>query len=405
MCKDITSKELSFICFGGLDWWYHNRAHIDFQLMRRYSERGPVIYINSIMMQKFNLTQSRRLIEKLIRKTKSIFRGRKKVDTNFWVYSPVSLPVQHIKWARPLNEALLRLQIRRVVLKMGMHNPVIWVVCPTACDIAMKMKKNKLVYLRTDTYELFPNVDSRIIRNYDQKLKANADLTLFVSDKLFHEESNQCKKALYLDHGVDYGLFASADKDPSKPADIKTIHRPIIGYFGAINGHTVDIALAEKIADLLPEMSFVYIGAGYSHYPDLMAKKNVWMLGQQPYEHIPHYGKCFDLAIMPWRQTQWIESCNPVKLKEYLALGKPIVSTPFGELQKYRDVVYVAQTPEDFAKCIQQALAEDRPEYVAARRKKVQAATWDSKARLVLDELFAEKESNPKVENESRLNC
>ncbi len=83
------------------------------------------------------------------------------------------------------------------------------------------------------------------------------------------------------------------------------------------------------------------------------------MLGKKPYEKIPHYGKCFDVAIMPWRQNRWIELCNPIKLKEYLALGKPVVSTSFPELQNYLDVTYTAKTPEEFVRCIKKALAEE----------------------------------------------
>jgi len=93
---------------------------------------------------------------------------------------------------------------------------------------------------------------------------------------------------------------------------------------------------------------------------------------------------------MPWRQNRWIEACNPIKLKEYLALGKPVVSTPFAELEQYLDVVYQARTPEQFVESIKQALDEDSSERIAQRREKVQNASWDSKAQLVLDELFAE---------------
>ena len=91
---------------------------------------------------------------------------------------------------------------------------------------------------------------------------------------------------------------------------------------------------------------------------------------------------------MPWKQNRWIEACNPIKLKEYLALGKPIVSTPFVELQKYRDVVYEAKTPREFAECIKQALAEDNAERITGRRKTVLNASWESKAQLVLEKLF-----------------
>jgi len=121
-----------------------------------------------------------------------------------------------------------------------------------------------------------------------------------------------------------------------------------------------------------------------------MAKRNVRMLGQKPYEQIPHYGKCFDVAIMPWRQNRWIEACNPIKLKEYLALGLPIVSTPFPELRKYLDVVYEASSPEEFAGSIRKALDENNPERAATRRQKIRDARWNNKAQLVLEALLGD---------------
>jgi hypothetical protein len=91
---------------------------------------------------------------------------------------------------------------------------------------------------------------------------------------------------------------------------------------------------------------------------------------------------------MPWVQTRWIDVCNPIKLKEYLALGKPVVSTPFAELQKYHDVVYEAKTVDDFVSCIKKALSEDNPEYIKKRREKVKSSSWEIKADLVMIELF-----------------
>lgn len=376
------------LCFGGEDWWYHNRGHIDMQLMRRFGRLGTALYVNSIVMQKANLTQSRKFIQKAVRKAKSIFAGLKKTDAGFWAYSPFSLPVHHISWARGLNEAMLRHQICRVASKLSMHRPVIWVACPAACNIAIELKKSALVYQRTDRYEEYPNVDWSVIKEYDRKLKMSADLTVFASHTLYDQERLQCWRALFLDHGVDYDLFASADRDLEKPQDIADIGGPIVGFFGGIDDHTSDIGFMEKVAELLPEMSFVFIGKDSSDCSRLRSKENVWMLGQKPYEQIPHYGKCFNVAIMPWRQNRWIEACNPIKLKEYLALGKPIVSTPFPELQKYRDVVYEANTPQEFAECIKKAITEDSPHRIAARREKVKNASWESKADLIMNELF-----------------
>lgn len=378
----------TFLCFGGLDWWYQHRSHVDFQLTRRFAEKGKTLYVNSIVMQKANFRQGKKFWQKVARKLKSISMGLKMTDAGFWVYSPFSLPVHHIPWARVVNETLVRLQVKSVSRKLGLLKPLVMVVCPAACEVALKMKPAKMIYLRTDAYELFQNVDFEVIKKCDRTLKEKSDLTLFVSERLYRKEAHQCKRAIYLDHGVDYDMFASMGNDFVIPSDIANIKNPIIGFFGTLDSHTVDVDLVARVADQLSDMSFVFVGKIARRYPVLVEKRNVWLLGQKAYEEVPFYGKCFDVAIMPWQSTDWIAACNPVKLKEYLALGLPIVSTPFAELDKYHDVVYKAETTVEFAECIKKALAEDNLERIGARKKKVESATWDSKAGLVLQELF-----------------
>jgi len=295
--RDRERKDM--LCFGGEDWWYHNRGHIDMQLMRRFARKGTTLYVNSIIMQKLNLDQSRKFIQKLVRKTRSIFRGLKKTEDGFWVYSPISLPVQHISWARPLNELLLHLQISHVVRRIGIRAPIVWVACPAAYGVAIRIKASKLVYQRTDRFEDFPGVDFETIRKFDQKLKANSDLTIYVNDKLFKEEANECRNAIYLDHGVDFEMFASPVQRLSEPSDISGIPRPIIGFIGSIDDCNPDIDFLGKVADLLPHMSFVVIGREQTDCSGLKARKNVWMLGQKAYELVPEYGKRFDVSLLP----------------------------------------------------------------------------------------------------------
>jgi len=386
--KPLAKQYPDVICFGGEDWWYHNRGHIDMQLMRRFARTGTTVYVNSIVMQKPNLSQPAQFLRKLKRKAKSIFNGLKTTDAGFWAYSPASLPFHHIWWARPINRMLLLGQIAWVARKIGITRPLVWVACPAACDVALRLKKQKLVYQRTDRFEEYPNVHTEAIETYDHTLKAHADLTIFVNHTLYRAEAHQCRKAVYLDHGVDYEMFASAENDHYLPPDLAPIKKPVIGFFGGIDDHTFDIDLTQSVVNLLPEMSFVFVGNASADCSGLQAAKNAFMLGQKPYEQIPHYGKCFDVAIMPWRQNAWIQACNPVKLKEYLALGKPVVSTPFAELQNYADLVYQAKSPQEFAQCIQHALADNCPDLIAARRKKVSNSSWDHKAQFIRETLF-----------------
>ena len=396
----IGPRQPDVLCFGGEDWWYHNRGHIDMQLMRQYAKHGTVLYVNSIVMQKPNLRKGRQFAAKLVRKGKSIFTGMKKTEAGFWVYSPVTLPVHHFPRARRLHETSLRFQVRRAAHSLQMRDPLVWVACPAACDTAIRLNANKLIYQRTDRFEEYPNVDAETIADYDRKLKAAADLTLFVNETLFDEERQQCQSAIYLDHGVDFTRFAGAENDPEIPGDIKNISNPIVGFFGGIDSHTTDMHLVETLIDSLPEMNFVFVGKASIDCAEWLTRKNVWILGQKPYEHIPHYGKCFDVAIMPWRENRWIQACNPIKLKEYLALGKPVVSTPFPELQKYHEVVYASDTAEAFCENIRLALSQDSPQRMAARKDRVKGASWQAKARKVLDSLFEENPSPP--EDDSR---
>jgi glycosyltransferase involved in cell wall biosynthesis len=382
------SRVKDVLCFGGEDWWYHNRGHTDMQLMRRFARLGTVLYINSIVMQKPNLSQGRTFLKKLIRKTKSILTGLKKSDVGFWVYSPFSLPVQHLNFVKTVNEFILKLQIWLVARKLKMRNPIVWVACPTACNIALKIRKSSLVYQRTDRFEDTPNVDTKIIEKYDRRLKAAADLTIYVNRLLCDAEADQCKKAFFLDHGVDYAMFASAENTCDIPAEMADIKKPIVGYIGGMADHKLDIELIIEVIELLPEFSFVFIGDASQEYRDMFTKDNVKILGKQPYERIPYFGKCFDVAMLPWKINRWTDAANPIKLKEYLALGKPIVSTRLPELQNYLDVVYAADTAAQFTESIKRALSEDSRDWIKTRRRKVKDASWDSKAEKVLNKLF-----------------
>jgi glycosyltransferase involved in cell wall biosynthesis len=111
----------------------------------------------------------------------------------------------------------------------------------------------------------------------------------------------------------------------------------------------------------------------------------VYFLGPKPYEQIPFYGKEFDVAIMPWNRNKWIQFCNPVKIKEYLALGKPVVSTYYPEIEPYSDIVYIAQDNDAFVFRILEALEERDPAKAEERRKRVHNETWDSKVEQIID--------------------
>ena len=117
--------------------------------------------------------------------------------------------------------------------------------------------------------------------------------------------------------------------------------RPRVGYVGGLDRHTFDPELLVDVARRLPDVGFLLVGPstlpeGWCPLP------NVTQLGQRPYEQVAGYMAACDVLIMPWNRSPWIEACNPIKLKEYLAVGRPVVSAPFAELRRYSPLVRVA---------------------------------------------------------------
>ncbi len=370
------------LCFGGEDWWYHNRGHFDMQMMREFSAHVPVLYVNSIGMRMPSVSEGRMFAARMCRKIRSITRGLHRVNANFSVYSPLVAPTG---LPHRLTMPMLPAQIRTAARTQRIRKPLLWIACPTAAPIVDRFAGTPLVYQRTDMYECFKGVGRERIRQCDAFLKARADLTVFCSPTLLALEAEQCKNAALIGHGVDVARFAGiADDDSWQPADIRNLPTPRVGFVGGIDAHTFDPDLFNAVAAQIPEAHFVLVG-GCSLPAGWCTSANVSKLGRKPFEHVHEYMRACDVLIMPWKRNEWIDACNPVKFKEYLATGRPIVSTPFGALQRYKNLVHVADTAEQFANAVRHALNE--PGSAAARRFAVRDESWKSKADCVLRRL------------------
>ncbi len=370
------------ICFGGGDWWYHNRGHYDLQMMRELGGRVPVLYVNSIGIRVPSLSEGGMFFHRVKRKLKSLARGFVRVSERFGVLSPAVLPG---RYGARLSQAVAPVQIRAAARRMGIRRPLVWVTCPPGYRYLDALDPVGVVYERTDRWESFPEANTGEILELHRALQQRADLTLYCATLLFDEEKGSCRNAAYVDHGVDFDLFASAGRaGGGEPEDLSGLPRPRVGFVGAIDALTFDPRLFEEVARRLPDFHFVCIGS--STLPEeRFALPNVSMLGQRPYESVASYMAACDVLVMPWNESEWITACNPVKLKEYLAVGRPVVTRPFHELCRYEGFVQVARDAEAFAGAIRQAAANPpEPERLRAR---VEGDTWKAKGEAVLNEL------------------
>ncbi|CAL9556647.1 hypothetical protein SUDANB95_04510 [Actinosynnema sp. ALI-1.44] len=374
-----------WICFSAQDWWYHNRAHSDFQLMRSVAERRRVLVVNSIGMRMPTRGNSTHVARRILRKLKSVAKFVREPLPNFYVMSPLPLPFYGSPFLRRVNAVLVRAQVRLVATFLRLKTPVIMVTIPTAWDVVAPMRRRSLVFNRSDRHSDFPEADRAAIQALERQLLTNADHVVYVSHVLMDDERELTgSRAHFLDHGVDVDHF-TARPEFEWPDDIRSIDGPRIGFFGALDDFLVDFDLLERLAVELPDASLVLIGDAthpmerYDKYP------NVHWLGFRPYDTIPAYGSAFDVAIMPWLDNDWIRHSNPIKLKEYLALGLPVVSTDFAELEAYRDRVRGVRTHAAFVEAVRETLTGGGLKPATALRRSVLTHSWHSRARELLD--------------------
>jgi len=272
----------------------------------------------------------------------------------------------------------------------GVSNPVFYIGCPPAYEVVRRFQRDMnrpVIYERTDIFEEMPGVDREYISHLDKEMAARSDLVLYVNRQLWKAGMDVNPRSLLVGHGVDYNKFSGVDRDKDIPGDIVNLPKPIVGFFGDISEKTSDLALLEHTVSSLPNISFVFVGGVSTDITRIKKYANVYFLGRKPYDDIPRYGKMFDIAIMPWNQNKWIDFCNPVKTKEYLALGVPVVTMYYPEIEPYSDVVYVARDYEEFVSCIRRAAEEDDEEMRLKRRQRVEKETWECKVQMIMENL------------------
>jgi len=362
------------IAYAGVDWWYHNRGHSECQIMRRIGGNLPVLWVNSIGMRTPTPGKTDMILRRYARKLKSTLNGLTRDESGMWVLSPLFIP-RYTARAVEFNGLILRGQVRLACRRIGIRTPAVWITVPTAAP-AVDRDWGPVVFNRSDDFSAFPEVNHELIACLERRLLAESDHVVYVNHQLMDRERDAANQAEYLGHGVDFEHFVNG-AERSEPAELRGLPRPIIGFYGALDGYTIDLNLMIAVARDNQDATLLVIGPQQMDIDRLLAEPNVVYLGPVAYEDLPSYAARFDIGLMPWLDNEWIRRCNPIKLKEYLALGFPIVTTDFPELAPYRDAVHVGVDLEGFVSGVRTALAESSSA-INSRRDLVRSSGWDS---------------------------
>jgi glycosyltransferase involved in cell wall biosynthesis len=150
-------------------------------------------------------------------------------------------------------------------------------------------------------------------------------------------------------------------------------------------GNWIDLDLIQYLAKARPEWTFLFVGLVNFDVIALAQYSNIVFVGQQPYLSLPTWAKAFDVALYPARPTGFSLNANPLKIREYLAAGKPVVSIPTVEVQRLARWVRIATTPEAFLHEIEDALKSDSDELRQSRIQSIADTTWEARVAEVWD--------------------
>ena len=342
-------------------------------VLRELAKSRRVVWLNSIATR--NPTLGKRDLGKIGKKLTEFARGPVRVENDLWVFTPLVIPLPHVEQLRPLNQGILKSTIRYLRRKLEMDRFHLWTFLPNTADYIGELGEELSVYYCVDEWSLFTYLDRQATVAAEQRVLSKVDCVFGVTQGLVDAKRAVNPETHLAPHGVDHSVFAQAlDPATPLPGDLAGLPRPIIGFYGTLRDW-VNVELITAVAKRRPNWSIVLLGQVLDKLP-FGNSPNVHLLGRKPHEELPAYCKGFDVAMIPYRITERISFVNPIKLREYLSAGLPVVSTSVPEVQKYTAWCSIADDPDAFVAAIEKELAADSPERRRARSEAMKAETW-----------------------------
>ena len=214
----------------------------------------------------------------------------------------------------------------------------------------------------------------------ERYLMAQADVVFAGGFKLSQSKAKYHQNVHFFGCGVDVAHFATArSADVAVPREIASLKRPVIGYYGVID-ERIDYELLRTLASTLTDAELVMVGPIVKVDPaELPRAENIHWLGQRQYTELPAHVKGFDVCLMPFALNEATEYINPTKTLEYMAAGKPIVSTAVSDVvHNFTPVVAVADSYEEFAAAVRDAIERPNAELIARGLEQARANAWES---------------------------
>jgi glycosyltransferase involved in cell wall biosynthesis len=362
------------------DWGRHPSScqHLVRQLLDRYE----VHWVNTIGMRtpRLDWATLRRGLEKVggwLRRSATPHGEAAPVH----VANPRMWPWFRTAFDRRLNRLLLGRQLGALIRSLP-EPPVVLTTLPIVADLVGVLPVRRWVYYCVDDFGQWPGLDHVPLRQMEELLVRRADVLIAVSDNLRDRLSKLGGNAHLLTHGVDLDFWQlPRDSETPLPA-LANLERPLVVFWGLLDPR-MDVSLLQRLGEEMTAGTIVLVGPELDPDPALAACRRVVRLGSLPFEHLPQLAQQAAVLIMPYADLPATRAMQPLKLKEYLATGKPTVACDLPAVRSWADCLDIVDSPEAFAQAVRMRLAEGLPKQQRLARARLADESWSAKARLL----------------------
>jgi len=371
----------SIICLSSIDWEF-NRQNPQ-EVASAFAESGNwVLFIENTGLRRPALRDVPRLWTRL-RNWLRAAGGVRPLGNGIDLHSPLLIPLPYSRLAGFINtRAVLRIIQRWLSRDPGRPLIVItFLPTPLALSLIHRLDPSLVVYYCIDRLAQ-SSPGARKLRYSEAKLFAKADLVLITAEGLRSADMRAASRVEIVPSGVRYGDFEQARRSRSTPPPLfDGLTGPIAGFAGSLRDQT-DLELLEHAAALAPDLNFVFVGPLMTDVKRLAAHANVRLAGSIVHQDVIRHMVHFDVGILPYVLDDYTAGIMPAKLREYLAAGLPVVSTPLPEVcrfaEKHVGVIDFASDAQDFAAAIRAAVSRDSPAAVERRLEVARRYDWSA---------------------------
>jgi glycosyltransferase involved in cell wall biosynthesis len=379
----------SIIAFAK-DW--HEDPTSNHHVLRELAKSRRVLWLNSIATRTPKLSSGRdlgKIRRKLGEFALGFARGPVNVENDLWVFSPLVVPLPHSNAARRVNQALLRATLGHLRRRLELSEFHLWTFLPNTGDYVGTLGESLSVYYCVDEWSMFAYLDRNETVAAENALLEKVDCVFAINDALADAKRAVNAETHLARHGVDHASFVRAlDPATKVPADIAALPKPVLGFYGTLRDW-VDLELLAHVARARPTWSIALIGQALDDVGPVRGLPNVHLLGRKPHHELPAYCKGMDVGLIPYRIDERMKFVNPIKLREYLSAGLPVVSTAVPEVRRYEQWCAIADDGPAFVAAVERALAGDTPALHGERSRAMERETWPMRvadvARIVDD--------------------